>query len=245
MSARFRNHLRDQGIIHLIFCPSTPQQNGIAERKHRHLTELGLSMLFQNHTPLKYWVEALYSPNFISNMIPSSVLSNKSPSEVLFNKTLDYSFLRIFGYACYPCLRPYFQHKFDPRWPKCVSLSYHSQYKGYRCLHPPTGRVYISRHVIFDKQIFPFTGQYKHFLVQHNIGLLKAWQDGTLLLLWYIFLFSHFKLQSTLRLKEMLQLVIILLNSLHLSTMCKKQQILVLLIQKRCNIWMILKLLLL
>ncbi|XP_048600004.1 uncharacterized protein LOC106352005 [Brassica napus] len=176
---RFRNHLRDQGIIHLLSCPSTPQQNGIAERKHRHLTELGLSMLFQIHTPLKYWVEAFYSANFISNMIPSSVLSNKSPSEVLFNKTPDYSFLRIFGSACYPCLRPYSQYKFDPRSLQCVFLGYHPQYKGYRFLHPPTGRVYISRHVIFDEQTFPFTGQYKHLLVQHATGLLKAWQDGT------------------------------------------------------------------
>jgi hypothetical protein len=29
-------------------------------------------------------------------------------------------------------------------------------HKGYRCLEPNTGRVYISRDVIFDEQVFPF-----------------------------------------------------------------------------------------
>jgi hypothetical protein len=29
-------------------------------------------------------------------------------------------------------------------------------HKGYKCLEPKTGRVYISRDVVFDEQIFPF-----------------------------------------------------------------------------------------
>jgi hypothetical protein len=29
---------------------------------------------------------------------------------------------------------------------------------GYKCLHVATGRVYIARHVIFNKQVFPFKG---------------------------------------------------------------------------------------
>ena len=145
MSTIFRSHLRDHGIIHLISCPATPQQNGLAERKHRHLTELGLSMLFQSHTPLKYWVEAFYSANFISNIIPSTALKQKSPSEILFKQPPDCSFLRVFGSACYPCLRLFTQHKFEPRSLHCVFLGYHPQYKGYRCLYPPNRKgLYIS-----------------------------------------------------------------------------------------------------
>ncbi|WZZ47533.1 hypothetical protein YC2023_043792 [Brassica napus] len=77
MSTRFMSHLRDHGIVHLVSCPATPQQNGLAERIHRHLTELGLSMLFQSHTFLRYWVEAFYTANFISNIIPSAALQQK------------------------------------------------------------------------------------------------------------------------------------------------------------------------
>lgn len=143
MSTSFINHLRSHGITNLLSCPSTPQQNGIAERKHRHLTELGLAMLFQSKTPLKYWVEAFHSENFITNLLPSASLNQKSPSEILLKNKPDYSFLRVFGAACYPCLRPFAQHKFEPRSLQCVFLGYHAQYKGYRCLYPPTGRVYI------------------------------------------------------------------------------------------------------
>jgi len=36
----FLNHLQEHGIQQYISCPYTPQQNGLAERKHRHITEL-------------------------------------------------------------------------------------------------------------------------------------------------------------------------------------------------------------
>ena len=29
-------------------------------------------------------------------------------------------------------------------------------HKGYKCLHVPTSRVYISRDVVFDEKVFPF-----------------------------------------------------------------------------------------
>lgn len=47
-SNSFINHLAKCGIKQLLSCPYTPQQNGLAERKHRHIIELGLSLLFQS-----------------------------------------------------------------------------------------------------------------------------------------------------------------------------------------------------
>ena len=43
------------GIIHQTTCVHTPQQNGIAERKHRHLLEMARELRFQAHVPLKLW----------------------------------------------------------------------------------------------------------------------------------------------------------------------------------------------
>lgn len=133
-------------------------------------------MLFQSKTPFKYWVEAFYTANYVSNLLPSNSLHFKSPFELLYNQKPEYSFLRVFGAACYPCLRPYTTHKFDPRSLQCVFLGYHAQYKGYRCLYPPTGRIYISRHVIFDEDRFPFEDRYCNFVEQYSTPLLKAWQ---------------------------------------------------------------------
>nr|GEW57967.1 retrovirus-related Pol polyprotein from transposon TNT 1-94 [Tanacetum cinerariifolium] len=44
-----RTLLAKNGTHHRLSCPYTPQQNGRAERKHRHLTETGLAMMFNAH----------------------------------------------------------------------------------------------------------------------------------------------------------------------------------------------------
>ncbi|CAA7053586.1 unnamed protein product [Microthlaspi erraticum] len=54
VNKELKQHLLNCGISHLLSCPYTPQQNGLAERKHRHVVELGLSMLFHSNTPLSY-----------------------------------------------------------------------------------------------------------------------------------------------------------------------------------------------
>jgi hypothetical protein len=33
------------GIAHQVSCPHTHQQNGVAERKHHHIVEMGLALL--------------------------------------------------------------------------------------------------------------------------------------------------------------------------------------------------------
>ena len=35
----FKTYLSQHGITHHLSCPHTPQQNGVVERKHRHLIE--------------------------------------------------------------------------------------------------------------------------------------------------------------------------------------------------------------
>lgn len=47
-------------------------------------------------------------------------------------------------------------NKFDPKSLPCVFLGYSDKHKGYKCFYPPTRRTYISRHVTFDEQCFPF-----------------------------------------------------------------------------------------
>ena len=88
--------------------------------------------------------------------MPTPLLANQSPYEKLFQHSPDYSFLKTFGCLCYPHLRAYTSHKLNYQSEKCVFLGYSSMHLGYRCLSLTTNRIYISRDVIFDEQVFPF-----------------------------------------------------------------------------------------
>ncbi|RVW89826.1 Retrovirus-related Pol polyprotein from transposon RE2 [Vitis vinifera] len=49
----FKPYLEAHGIVHQFSCPHTPQQNGRAERKIRHLVETGMALLAQSFLPSK------------------------------------------------------------------------------------------------------------------------------------------------------------------------------------------------
>jgi histone deacetylase 1/2 len=95
------------GISHLVSCPHDHQQNGSAERKHRHIVEVGLSLLTHAQMPLKFWDEAFLVVVYLINQTPSKVIDFSTPLERLDHTKPDYSSLRIFGCACWPYLRPY------------------------------------------------------------------------------------------------------------------------------------------
>ncbi|CAH9146417.1 unnamed protein product [Cuscuta epithymum] len=145
------------GIYFRKSCPDTPQQNGVAERKHRHLLELTRTMLLESSIPSQFWVDAIFTASYIINRLPSPLLGNSSPYEKLFQKVPDYAFMRVFGCSCFPNISASSANKLSARSVHCVFLGYASGYKGYRCLEPKSGRIYVSRHVRFIEHSFPFT----------------------------------------------------------------------------------------
>ncbi|PKA49422.1 Retrovirus-related Pol polyprotein from transposon TNT 1-94 [Apostasia shenzhenica] len=150
-------HLYSSGIIHQVSCPHTPEQNDSAERKHRHIIETTLALLQHASAPQKFWDAAAQTAVYLINRLPTPILHHITPLQKLYGRIPDYNFLRIFGCACYPWLRPYTRNKLQPRSQLCAFLGYSTMHHGYRCLHISTGRVYISRHVVFHEAHFPFT----------------------------------------------------------------------------------------
>lgn len=54
VKGRFKDFLDQFGINIYVSFPHTPQQNGVAERKHRHITEMGNTMSFQACLPKNF-----------------------------------------------------------------------------------------------------------------------------------------------------------------------------------------------
>ncbi|CAL9021646.1 unnamed protein product, partial [Prunus brigantina] len=144
------------GIHQRFSCPHTPQQNGLAERKHRHIATMIRTLLTTSQTPHNLWVEAALIAVHLINLLPTPNLQWDTPYNRLFQHPPSYSHLRVFGCSCFPYLGPYTENKLTNRTLECVFLGYSSHHKGYRCLHPSTGRVYTSRHVLFNEMHFPF-----------------------------------------------------------------------------------------
>ena len=123
------------------------------ECKHRHLLEMVCGLLIQTLLPSKFWVDATYTTIFTINWLPFPLLGPESPFQKLFRKSLDYTFLHTFGCDCFPTFPASSQNKLQPCSAKCVLLGYATQYKGYRCLEVPTGKVFTSQNVQFHEHI--------------------------------------------------------------------------------------------
>jgi len=63
MSNTLQSFLQNERIISQRSCPSTPQQNGVTERKNCHLLDIVRSLLLEPLFLLVFWVKL--SPLFI------------------------------------------------------------------------------------------------------------------------------------------------------------------------------------
>ena len=97
----FLNLLASDGTIHQSSCTDTPQQNGLAERKHRHIVETARSLLLSASVPKEFWGEAFLTAVYIINRIPISQNLGLSPFEKLYGTPPNYSLLRVFGCVCF------------------------------------------------------------------------------------------------------------------------------------------------
>uniref|UniRef100_A0A2N9HLA9 Integrase catalytic domain-containing protein n=1 Tax=Fagus sylvatica TaxID=28930 RepID=A0A2N9HLA9_FAGSY len=79
---------------HMTYDKGTPEQNGIAERKHRHLVETGLTMLFHAQLPKHLWVDAFTTAVYLINRLPSSVLQIQTLFYKLYGIHPTYSSLK-------------------------------------------------------------------------------------------------------------------------------------------------------
>lgn len=146
--------------MHRVICPHTHHQNGVIERKHRHIVDTGLILLSQASLPLTYWDLAFSTAVYLINRLPPASVNFQVLFTLLFGSKPKYFFLRVFGCACFPLLRSYSAQKVNFRSHECLFLGYSTSHKGYRCLSP-CGKLYIAKDVLFNESRFPFLDHFQ------------------------------------------------------------------------------------
>jgi len=115
------------------------------------------TLLLQASLPTRFWAESLHTSTYLLNRLPSAACLAPMPHHALFGTPPRYDHVRVFGCACYPNTTTTAPHKLAPHSTLCVFLGYSPDHKGYRCYDLTSRRVLISRHVVFDKSVFPFS----------------------------------------------------------------------------------------
>lgn len=126
-----KEYFASKWLIHQISYPRTQEKNGLAERRHRHIVEIGLSLMAHSSMLHKFWTTAFATFIFLINRLPAKILHGKSPYEIVFKSPPSYTTLRIFGCACYLHLSPFSRSKHDFKYNCCVFLRYSQQHKGH------------------------------------------------------------------------------------------------------------------
>lgn len=146
VSSELSKFLRKEGIQHQLTVVYTPQQNGVAERKNRFLTETAKCMLLDANLDNRFWGEAILTATYLQNrMISRSI--NKTPVELFTGEKPNISHIRVFGSKVYSLIPKQKRRKWDDKAEEGVLVGYDGNTKGYRILDPNTNRIWISRSV--------------------------------------------------------------------------------------------------
>ncbi|KAG7533197.1 Integrase catalytic core [Arabidopsis thaliana x Arabidopsis arenosa] len=151
-SQAFKEHLASHGIIHQTSCPYTPQQNGVSERKNRHLMETARSIMFHTNVPKRFWSDAVMTACYLINRTPTRILQDKSPFEVLTKTKPSLDHLRVFGCVCYVLVPGDQRNKLQAKSTKGMYIGYSTTQKGYKCYVPESRKVLVSRDVKFVEE---------------------------------------------------------------------------------------------
>jgi len=126
--------------------------NGVVERKNRHLFETTRTILIHGDVPQRFWCDVVLSACYLINRMSSSVLDNKILHSILFPHDRLHSLPpKVFGSICFVHNFSPGLDKLSPKSQKCVFLGFTRSQKGYKCFSPSLNRYFISADVTFSE----------------------------------------------------------------------------------------------
>jgi len=144
-SKLFEKFCEDNGIVHEVSAPYTPQHNGLAERKNRSLLDMTRSMLKMKKMPNTFWGEEVRTATYILNRCPTKKLNQILEEIWLGCKQLP-KHLRFFYSLCYMHILDAKRRKLGDKSEPMILVGYHET-GAYRLNHPLNHSIVISRDV--------------------------------------------------------------------------------------------------
>ncbi|GBN12713.1 Retrovirus-related Pol polyprotein from transposon TNT 1-94 [Araneus ventricosus] len=146
--------LKEQGIVHQLTVPYSPQQNGVSERKNRTLIEITRCLLSEANLPQRFWAEAAMTATYLQNRLPTKP-KRKTPYELWTNRKPNLSHIRVFGCKAYAYIQKQRRGKLDSKAVEGIFLGYDYRSKGYR-IYLGDNKIMISRTVKFIENPLPY-----------------------------------------------------------------------------------------
>ena len=123
--APFSAFLSSYEILYQSSCTYTPQQNGMAEHKNRHLVETTHTLLLHHTVPRHFWEDVILTACYLINRTPSFVLGDQIPHSLIFpTQPLFCLPPCVFGCTCFVYILIPGQGKLSTKATKCIYLGY-------------------------------------------------------------------------------------------------------------------------
>ena len=139
------------GIIHEVTPPYSPESNGVAERKNRTLKEMMNAMLLSSGLPQNMWGEAILSANYLLNKIPRKK-DQKTPYELWKGRQPSYKYLKVWGCLAKVIAPLPKRMKIGPKTVDCIFIGYAQNSNAYRFLVHKSKNPDIHKNTIMESK---------------------------------------------------------------------------------------------
>lgn len=152
MNSAFQDFLKQEGILHEVSAPYTPQQNGRSEREIRTIVESARSMLINKNLSKELWAEAVNTAVYVLNRTISTLCGDITSFEGWFGRKPEVKHLKVFGCTAYMSVPSQFRKKWDKKSRKLIFVGYEGYSKNYRLWDPHKRRIETSSNVVFNEE---------------------------------------------------------------------------------------------
>ena len=133
--------------------PYTPELNGIVERSHQTIFNMGHAMLLESVVPMQFWTFAIQHAAYLFNRLPTTTAEGyMSPYQARYGKVPGVGHLHIWGCVCYAHIPEELRSKgFADKAYRCYFLGIHEPSDSSWVYYIDLDRVGKTVHVIFDE----------------------------------------------------------------------------------------------